>query len=57
MKKAKKSSGQRLSAEKRPTPIPQGSVISNKYYDLKHGGKAGRRARKAEDRNIRRDYT
>ena len=52
----KKKSNQRLDADKRPAPIPQGCVISNKYYDLKHGGKAGRRARKAEDRNIRRDY-
>lgn len=56
VKNMKKKSNQRLDADKRPAPIPQGCVISNKYYDLKHGGKAGRRARKAEDRNIRRDY-
>ena len=51
MKKKKVS---KLTSDKRPAPIPQGCVISNRYYDLKHGGKAGRRARKQQDRNL--DY-
>lgn len=38
----------KLAPEKRPIPIPQSCIISNKYYDLKHGGKSGRRARKME---------
>lgn len=48
----KKTKGVRLEPEKRLAPIPQSCTISNKYYDLKHGGKAGRRARKAETRQL-----
>lgn len=33
---------------KRYAPIPPSHVISNKYYDLKQSGKAGRRVRKIE---------
>lgn len=47
-----KTKGTKLEPEKRHAPIPQGCVISNKYYDLKHGGKAGRRARKEETRKL-----
>ena len=48
----KKNKGVRLTPEKRHAPIPQSCIISNKYYDLKHGGKAGRRARKAEAKQL-----
>lgn len=34
--------------KERYRPIPPSHIMSNKYYDLKHGGKTGRRARKNE---------
>lgn len=52
----KKKAGVKLAPEKRHTPIPQGCIISNKYYDLRHGGKAGRRARKAETQRFCREW-
>lgn len=52
----KKTAGVRLAPEKRPAPIPQSCIISSKYYDLKHGGKSGRRARKAETQRLCREW-
>lgn len=52
----KKAAGVKLTPEQRHAPIPQSCIISNQYYDLKHGGKAGRRARKNEDRKLCREW-